>query len=478
MMGVEKEDWSELIRLLKETDASITALNGENFDSEIVRSRQSLKSFHTTAAMLGLGDLEKAGIELEKYLTTQIESPDNVDVVSSFGFAVNTLIDQMHGAENGDGSGRLDIGEVLEILGAPEEEESAAAPAKVEAPPEPVKAEAPPAPAKEEVQPEPAQAGGDASLVPVADAVQKFSDFIAVSRLEGLVKSLGGELVVDQNGGSSGKFSLTFSGSMESLKKFEDLLSSEVSARGAMPNPWDDKLDKIMAKGQEFMDALSGGNVIRAQEILASLADQQQAQPGLYKEIGGLARSLHESIRGFINTMDPSLKEIVEDQIPDSGCRLEHMLKMTEKAANTTLDHVDSMNERLNVEKNDIARLRELLANLKAFGDKAQSKLDESGEILKKLDESNRAHSDDLGGILTAQDYQDLSGQIIQKITKLLKELELKLVNVIRTFGAKVETSKKKSEEEELLYGPAHDDRENSLHSQDDVDSLLAEFGF
>lgn len=459
MMGVEKEDWSELIRILKETEESITALNGENFEDEIVRSRQSLKSFHTTAAMLGLGELEKAGVELEKYLTTQIESPDNVDVVSSFGFAVNSLIDQMHGAEDGGGEDSFDLEGILEILGVPTAEEEVVPVTKT--------AEAP---LKVAPAPEPGQ------IETVTDAVQKFSDFIAVSRLSSLVNSLGGELVVDEHGKPDGKFSLTFSGSMESLKKFEELLSSEVSADRALPVFSDEKLEKIMSKGKEFMDALSAGNVIRAQEILASLADQQQAQPGLYKEIGGLARNLHESIRGFINTMDPSLKEIVEDKIPDSGCRLEHMLQMTEKAANTTLDHVDSMTERFRVEKGHLARLRELVGGLKAFGDRAQTKLDESDGILTKLDDVLHENSEDLSGILTAQDYQDLSGQIIMKITTLLKDLELKLVNVIRTFGAKVESVK--NEEDQLLYGPAHMERENSLHSQDDVDSLLAEFGF
>jgi len=82
---------------------------------------------------------------------------------------------------------------------------------------------------------------------------------------------------------------------------------------------------------------------------------------------------------------------------------------------------------------------------------------------------------EDLDAILTAQDYQDLSGQIIQKIMKMLKDLELKLVNVIRTFGVKQESAKKEDEE---LYGPAHQSRVESVHSQDEVDSLLAEFGF
>ncbi|MCE5336765.1 MAG: protein phosphatase CheZ, partial [Desulfobacteraceae bacterium] len=205
-----------------------------------------------------------------------------------------------------------------------------------------------------------------------------------------------------------------------------------------------------------------------------SLSDAQ-FQTGLYKEIGGVARGLHDSIRTFLHTLDPSLKEMVENKIPDSGNRLEHMLELTEKAAITTLDHVDSMQERLESEQEKVVQLRTLVGGLKAIGDQAEQKLSSSGAILEGMDGIIEAHRQDLNAILTAQDYQDLSGQIIQKITVLLKDLEMKLVNLIRTFGVKIDSIKQKDDE---LYGPAHAGRDDAVHSQDEVDSLLAEFGF
>ena len=74
------------------------------------------------------------------------------------------------------------------------------------------------------------------------------------------------------------------------------------------------------------MKAFSEGDLPRAQDILLNLADHQSDSSGLYKEIGGLARGLHDSIRGFLSTLDPSLQEIVVNKIPDSGNRLEHMI--------------------------------------------------------------------------------------------------------------------------------------------------------
>ena len=89
---------------------------------------------------------------------------------------------------------------------------------------------------------------------------------------------------------------------------------------------------------------------------------------------------MHDSIRGFLSTLDPSLQEIVVNKIPDSGNRLEHMMEMTEKAAITTLDHVEAMQERLTSELELISGLRALLGGLNAIGDAAGKKLAQGAE--------------------------------------------------------------------------------------------------
>ena len=72
------------------------------------RSRRSLLSFHTTAAMLGLEGLEKAGLELEKFLTSKV-SPGSMDSIAVLGFAVSSVIDQMRTFKNGNGKASKSI---------------------------------------------------------------------------------------------------------------------------------------------------------------------------------------------------------------------------------------------------------------------------------------------------------------------------------------------------------------------------------
>ena len=94
MTPLEPQDWNELVGLLKDTEESLSALSVGDAEKEIEKSRRSLLSFHTTAAMLGLETLEKAGLELEKFLTSEV-SPGSVDSIAVLGFAVSSVIDQM-----------------------------------------------------------------------------------------------------------------------------------------------------------------------------------------------------------------------------------------------------------------------------------------------------------------------------------------------------------------------------------------------
>lgn len=380
-----------------------------------------------------------------------------MDSIAALGFAISSVIDWMHALKKGGGRPEIDLNEILEMLRPPQTAACAISGDELS------------------VEPVPEISGsmyetGFESL----DGGESALDFTNLSEL---VRSWGGELSVAPNGDCGAKFSLTFTGSASSLKKIEKLFHS-ADPMASVPNRLQEEtvIQTLVSKGKEFMEVFSSGDLIGAQAVLLKLADQQSESSGLYREIGNLARGLHDSIRSFFNTLDPSLHEIVKDKIPDSGNRLEHIMEMTEKAAITTLDHVEAMQERLSSEMEHVSRLRGLLGGLTALGDSARKKLDQAAQALGAMETIIGRHRSDLDIILTAQDYQDLSGQVILKITLLLKDIESKLVNLIRTFGVKSETVRQKTNTD--LYGPAHPASENAVHSQDEVDSLLADFGF
>jgi chemotaxis protein CheZ len=457
MMPLEPQDWNEMVKLLSDTEESLSAMNIGDGEQGKEKSRQSLMSFHTTAAMFGLEDLAKAGVELERFLTNSV-SPGGTDSVATLGFAVSSLVDQMRNCKNDNGGSLIDLNDILYILGPSE----AAAPCLSD----------------DEMPREPGLESTGTSDETSAEATEKSEETANFNNLSELVREWGGKLSVTCDSPSACKFNLTFTGSAGTLKKIENLLCAAESPGELLSGTAEDfRLKKMIDKGREFMQLFSSGDIEHAQEILLDLADQQSQPSVLYKEVGSLARGLHDSIRGFLNNLEPSLMDMVEDKLPDGGNRLEHMLEMTEKSAITTLDHVEAMQERLSGEMELISNMRSIIGGLNALGDPAGKKLSQGTEVLDAMESIIGQHRSDLDIILTAQDYQDLSGQIILKITQLLDEIQRKLLNIIRTFGVKTETGVKHTTSDHL-YGPAHAGVEDAVHSQDEVDSLLAEFGF
>jgi chemotaxis protein CheZ len=475
MMGVEKEDLEDLTGLLVKVSEAAALLTDDGNKPENLESiRQGLQSFHTTAAMLGLEVVERCGIALQDFFTNKISTLEALDagLVLSFVSAIKAIMTEMKSFSNGNAEQVFDVDQIIEILySIPESlfhDEVAGELTEDELPPGFFSASEPGVSETHD--------GITGSLSADAILVNHGEGQVNFSELERITERLSGQLLIESNGGA-GFFQLSFPLSEANILRVQSRLSapdlnlpfsSELSQQ-------DGRVEKVLHVFQGFVAAFSSGDLTAAREILLTLSEQQQ-QAGLYKQVGVLARQLHDSLKSFADSLDPTLVDMVEDKIPDSGSRLEHILRLTERAANTTLDHVEAMQKRNQIQQTKLARLKELLANMRAVGDKAQHLLVESQGSLDDLEDSVVKTSADLITVLTAQDYQDITGQIILKIIALLKDLETNLVNVIRTFGVRLETLKENMPEQ--LYGPAHAGITNAMHSQDDVDSLLAEFGF
>ena len=105
------------------------------------------------------------------------------------------------------------------------------------------------------------------------------------------------------------------------------------------------------------------------------------------------------------------------------------------------------------------------------------------------LNEDATATYDNLSEILLAQDFQDLTGQVIQKVTALVKEVEEHLLNLV-VMASHVDQitgtvhdafdEDKPAESADKGVGPQikTDGREDVVSGQDDVDDLLSSLGF
>ncbi len=205
----------------------------------------------------------------------------------------------------------------------------------------------------------------------------------------------------------------------------------------------------------------------------------------LFQELGKMTREIHDSIMKF--RMDSRISDLAETDIPDAKDRLEYVIEMTEKAANTAMGVIEEgspVAEKLGAEASVLKvqwqkfRQRELNPDeLREMGQDVEAFFDESELMMSKL----------LSGfteILMAQDFQDLTGQIIRQVINLVNEIETNLVALIKIQGenqVKDEEQPTKQPTETKLEGPQVPGKETSndvMKGQDDVDDLLASLGF
>ena len=198
--------------------------------------------------------------------------------------------------------------------------------------------------------------------------------------------------------------------------------------------------------------------------------DSDTAKP-MFDRIGGVVRILHDSMREL--GYDRSLSHATS-QITDAQGRLEHIANLTEQAANKVLNATDEGLPEQDVlaksAKNIDARWATLFAgqmSVEAFKELAKDSQGFAKQALASTD-SEKAR---LLEIMMAQDFQDLTGQLIKKVVAITGAVERELAQIL-IDNAPIAF---KERPVELMQGPSSP---ASALEQDDVDNLLDSLGF
>jgi chemotaxis protein CheZ len=248
----------------------------------------------------------------------------------------------------------------------------------------------------------------------------------------------------------------------------------------------DEFQEAIRQHTQSLVESVEAGDFTSAIQHVQNLSEVRDQN--LYREIGRLTRGRHDYIKNF--EIDISQQSDEMSQMSDASDRLDYVIKSTNNAANKTMDLVEETIPLVDDLKSEASELSS------EWGRLLRREMDVSefrnlykriDEFLKKVDGSSSNMSSNLSNILLAQDYQDLTGQVIQKVIKLVKGVEEDLVDLVKMAGlveriTGIENTQEVSEaaDELLAEGPIVDaeERENVVTSQDEVDDLLSSLGF
>ncbi|RLM27330.1 protein phosphatase CheZ [Brenneria alni] len=198
----------------------------------------------------------------------------------------------------------------------------------------------------------------------------------------------------------------------------------------------------------------------------------------IISRIGQLTRMLRDSLREL--GLDNAIAEAAE-AIPDARDRLDYVVQMTAQAAERALSCVEAAQPRQNQLEADAKSLKDRwdqwFENPIELAD-ARELVTDTRSYLEDVPQHTSFTNAQLLEIMMAQDFQDLTGQVIKRMMDVIQEIEKQLLMVLLENMPEKPASAKRANDG-LLNGPQVDKSAAGVVSnQDQVDDLLDSLGF
>ncbi|ACX87642.1 protein phosphatase CheZ [Pectobacterium parmentieri] len=198
----------------------------------------------------------------------------------------------------------------------------------------------------------------------------------------------------------------------------------------------------------------------------------------IISRIGQLTRMLRDSLKEL--GLDNAIAEAAE-AIPDARDRLDYVVQMTAQAAERALNCVEAAQPRQNQLEADAKSLKvrwdEWFENPIELAD-ARELVTDTRSYLEDVPQHTSFTNAQLLEIMMAQDFQDLTGQVIKRMMDVVQEIEKQLLMVLlENIPEKPDAPKRANDG--LLNGPQLDKGAAGIvANQDQVDDLLDSLGF
>lgn len=207
---------------------------------------------------------------------------------------------------------------------------------------------------------------------------------------------------------------------------------------------------------RNLVNALERGDADAELEAVNAILETHETR--LHGELTRIAGDLRNALSA--SQYSGQISRLATTDLPDAQQRLNHVIELTESAADTSLTAVE--------------RALPLVKRVRAAVD-ALSRGDGAGETLGQVAIDSNDIEQCLSDILMAQGFQDLTGQIIRRVVKLVAELE----DCLSTWAGPV--NDEPGDRDDSLrsgQGPAIEGLDDdALQHQDDVDDLLGQLG-
>lgn len=238
--------------------------------------------------------------------------------------------------------------------------------------------------------------------------------------------------------------------------------------------------DLRLIKARELVHFLEKSDEASALKVIDEITNVRNTE--LFNSIGRLTRDLHNALSGVGE--GTAVNQLTEFDIPDAKERLNYVVSMTEQAADKTLGAIEEILPRCDQLHDRSARLAAIWRRY-ASGDMPEDEFHSMSDVIKTFLIKSETDSDEmrkkLKEVLIAQEYQDITSQVIGRVIRLVEDVETSLIRVLRLSNMEGDVDQSKTTRvEDELEGPQIPGHKSStaVSGQDEVDDLLSSLGF
>lgn len=226
-------------------------------------------------------------------------------------------------------------------------------------------------------------------------------------------------------------------------------------------------------------------------------------------DIGRMVRDIYNSLQDFSSHVPvEELEPNIVDEMPDAIDKLNLVIKRMEDSANSTLDDVENLLEqhstKVVVNSTLIEECHSMEKKLQAIkeshpdaGDAIDDVIsDLKTNLLEQLSDRSQMMKEEetvYFDIISNQSFQDITGQTLKKIITFIEQLEFNLLQILQKYSGKIKAATQPASKNTplsplvgvetndgiVLHGPRDNQpTEAEVNKQEDVDKMLAEFGF
>ena len=237
--------------------------------------------------------------------------------------------------------------------------------------------------------------------------------------------------------------------------------------------------EEVLARAEELIKEMQKGNEQTAAQLLDYVHTARENL--LFQEVGKMTRQLHDALESF--RRDSRIDSLAEHDIPDARQRLSYVIEMTQKSADRTLSAVEEtmpMAEKISQQAGNLSQTWKKFRNRELSVEQFRELSASIETFLTDIERDSSVMKDNLNDVLMAQDFQDLTGQIIKRVITLVEEVEGNLVELVRLTGDRFAKPAEEKTADTAAEGPHVPGVGNKdvVANQDDVDDLLSSLGF